>query len=265
MRNEPGLRAMLCGLLLAGVSGPLAAEELVAGVRVSEVVSPLQVPDPRTEPWGGAAASAKTIHALGFQESESGMTFSYSGATTHRFRTGGSSFFWFDADVDVPSGAQLMGLELEGCDTSATQHIAVFLFRKTAPGGVVAQVGAFATTDAATPGCVFVGGPANLPANVFVDNRNTTHFVRVEMTGTTEATSFGGVRLFYKLRVSPAPAVATFGDVPTTNGFFQFVEALAASGITGGCGGGNFCPDNPVTRGQMAVFLAAALGLHFPN
>lgn len=26
-------------------------------------------------------------------------------------------------------------------------------------------------------------------------------------------------------------------------------------GITGGCGGGNYCPENPVTRAQMAVFL----------
>ena len=86
-----------------------------------------------------------------------------------------------------------------------------------------------------------------------------------EITDSTAATSFGGVRLFYKLRVSPAPAVATFADVPTTHGLFQFVEALAASGISGGCGGGNFCPDAPLTRGQMAVFLAAALGLHFPN
>jgi hypothetical protein len=69
----------------------------------------------------------------------------------------------------------------------------------------------------------------------------------------------------YKLQVSPAPVVATFADVPTDDPFFQFVEALAASGITVGCGGGNFCPDQPLTRGQMAVFLAKALGLHFPN
>jgi hypothetical protein len=26
-----------------------------------------------------------------------------------------------------------------------------------------------------------------------------------------------------------------------------------------------YCPDNPVTRGQMAVFLATALGLHWKN
>jgi hypothetical protein len=36
---------------------------------------------------------------------------------------------------------------------------------------------------------------------------------------------------------------------------------LAASGITSGCGGDYFCPNASVTRGQMAAFLARALGL----
>jgi hypothetical protein len=48
------------------------------------------------------------------------------------------------------------------------------------------------------------------------------------------------VRVYYQLQVSPAPAVATFNDVPTGHPFFRFVEALAASGITAGCGGGNY-------------------------
>ena len=30
---------------------------------------------------------------------------------------------------------------------------------------------------------------------------------------------------------------------------------VAQAGITAGCGGGNFCPDSPVSRAQMAVFL----------
>jgi hypothetical protein len=65
-------------------------------------------------------------------------------------------------------------------------------------------------------------------------------------------------------QVSPPPATASFGDVPLDHPLSQFVEALAKSGITGGCGGGNFCPDNPLTRGQMAVFLAKGLGLSWP-
>ena len=53
----------------------------------------------------------------------------------------------------------------------------------------------------------------------------------------------------------PPPCVGTFPDAPCSNIFAAWIEALAAAGITGGCGGGNYCPDNPVTRGQMAVFL----------
>ncbi len=73
-----------------------------------------------------------------------------------------------------------------------------------------------------------------------------------------------GARILFRRQVSPAPAAASFGDVPTSHPFFQYVEALAASGITAGCGGGNYCPNSPLTRGQMAVFLAKALGLHWP-
>jgi hypothetical protein len=254
------------GVVLLAASVPLRAEDvMVAGIRAAEVISPMQFPEPRVEPWGTTDSTVKVVHALGLQESDSSMTYSYNGVTAHRVRTGGG-FLWFDADLsDIPAGAQLLGMELEGCDTSATQHIGVFLFRKTAPAGGIALVSSVSTGDAATPGCVFVGGPTNLPASQFVDNRNTTSFLRIEISGTDTNTTVGGVRIFYKLRVSPGPAVATFGDVPTSNPFFAFVEALADSGITGGCGGGNFCPDSPLTRGQMAVFLATALGLHFPN
>jgi hypothetical protein len=72
------------------------------------------------------------------------------------------------------------------------------------------------------------------------------------------------LRISWTRQVSPPPATATFNDVPTGHLFFQFVEALAKSGITGGCGGNNFCPDAPLTRGQMGVFLAKALGLQWP-
>jgi len=53
----------------------------------------------------------------------------------------------------------------------------------------------------------------------------------------------------------PPPCAGTFGDVPCPSPFANWIEALAAAGITGGCGGGNYCPSNPVTRQQMAVFL----------
>ncbi|MBK8824492.1 MAG: S-layer homology domain-containing protein [Anaerolineales bacterium] len=41
----------------------------------------------------------------------------------------------------------------------------------------------------------------------------------------------------------------------------SFYQAVAADGITSGCGNGNYCPDAEVTRAQMAVFLVKAFNL----
>ena len=53
----------------------------------------------------------------------------------------------------------------------------------------------------------------------------------------------------------PPPCAGIFPDVPCSSNFAPWIEQLAAEGITGGCGGGNYCPLNNVTRGQMAAFL----------
>jgi hypothetical protein len=54
----------------------------------------------------------------------------------------------------------------------------------------------------------------------------------------------------------PAPATGTaFGDVAADNPFAPWIEELVREGVTAGCGGGNYCPNNPVTRQQMAIFL----------
>lgn len=47
-----------------------------------------------------------------------------------------------------------------------------------------------------------------------------------------------------------------FTDVPNSHPFHADIDALYDSGVTTtGCGGGKFCPDQYVTRGQMAAFL----------
>lgn len=54
------------------------------------------------------------------------------------------------------------------------------------------------------------------------------------------------------------PAVGTstgFSDVPTSHWAAVWIKQLAVEGVTGGCGGGKFCPNNYVTRAEMAVFL----------
>ncbi len=53
----------------------------------------------------------------------------------------------------------------------------------------------------------------------------------------------------------PPACTGEFGDVPCPSQYADWIEQLHNEGITGGCGNGNYCPDNPVTRAQMAVFL----------
>ena len=63
------------------------------------------------------------------------------------------------------------------------------------------------------------------------------------------------------LNLDPAPA-AGFGDTEG-NTHAANIDALAAAGVTTGCKTGplRYCPDEPVTRAQMATFLDRALSL----
>jgi hypothetical protein len=60
---------------------------------------------------------------------------------------------------------------------------------------------------------------------------------------------------------SPQAATGMFNDVPTSSPYAKFIEELARRSITGGCGGGNYCPASNNTRGQMAVFLRQTFSL----
>jgi hypothetical protein len=66
---------------------------------------------------------------------------------------------------------------------------------------------------------------------------------------------------------SPMPSpTGMFADVPPGNPFKPFIEELYNDGITTGCTTSPlmYCPDQPVTRGQMAVFIVRAFGIPLP-
>ena len=52
-----------------------------------------------------------------------------------------------------------------------------------------------------------------------------------------------------------------FTDVPASNTFCKHVHYLWAKGIVGGCSATQYCPNDPVTRDQMAKFLGNAFAL----
>lgn len=238
------------------VLGALAAEaqEAALGTRATDVGEAVVVPlVPET--YGTAGLTVHTVPAYAF-EAWDDSTQSHTGY--NRFSPTGQEV---EAPLFLPNGAQIESIELQGCDTDGAGSLVFVLIRATNSGAPVLLSPTGTTGDAQTPGC----GLFLQPLTTFhtVDNSNT-YYVAVH-SSTTSATSYTAVRVRYRLQVSPAPGVATFSDVPTNHQFFRFVEALAAAGITGGCGAGMYCPDNAVTRGQMAVFLSIALGLHFPN
>lgn len=61
----------------------------------------------------------------------------------------------------------------------------------------------------------------------------------------------------------PPPATGIFADVPLAHPLVNWIEELFNEGITAGCGTGpaRYCPDDEITRAEMAVFLVRAFGL----
>jgi hypothetical protein len=76
-----------------------------------------------------------------------------------------------------------------------------------------------------------------------------------------EAVGFGGAKV-WKLHVG-----SSFSDVPKTHPFYRRIETILHAGITSGCTETQYCPSAPVSRDQLAIFLAkgiAALGENVP-
>lgn len=97
------------------------------------------------------------------------------------------------------------------------------------------------------------------------DANGTPNYVSYRlMVSVGAGDGLGGIEVHWRRTMSPDPQTTTFSDVPLGNPFHQAVEALKAAGITEGCDATHYCPDAPVTRGQMAFLLARALGLHWP-
>ena len=219
-------------------------------------------PGPAARTFGTTSSTSHTMQAFAFT--------GFSAADSARFdaNLSGSRFCTtapcaFEAALLLPAGAAVTAVEVEACDGNGAAEVRATLFRQTPAESSFVDIGAVSTGGVATPACGFF--LSSLPIAETVDNYNNTYQVEVVIDGAGEATRFQAVRIFYNLQVSPSPTHATFLDVPVSHPFFQFISALQASGITTGCSASPplYCPDDPVTRGQMAVFLSKALGLHF--
>ncbi|HET8643981.1 MAG TPA: S-layer homology domain-containing protein [Vicinamibacteria bacterium] len=123
--------------------------------------------------------------------------------------------------------------------------------------------------------------PACAPPNLFSDVPDTSPFCRfIEELANRQVVTGCGPNLYcpqspvtreqmaiFVLRTldptlnPPACTTPMFNDVPAASLFCRWIEELARRGVVTGCGGGNYCPQDPVTREQMGVFLSATFGL----
>lgn len=185
-------------------------------------------------------------------------------------------YYWYstggqhEAQFQLPNGSLMQVFRCYFNDISAGNDGSVGLWRQyfnstsNSPGNEnLATVNSTGSSGYQDPSAT----PTN---NTFV-SRGGTSFNELNLytmianlpAGDTQV-NLRGCRVFYARQIAPAPATATFSDVPVGSQFFAEVEALAKSGITAGCTASAYCPGNNVTRLQMAAFLARALGLHWP-
>jgi hypothetical protein len=229
----------------------------------------LDVPAPsgsaaRPDTYGTTSYNVTAISDLAFTPYDSALTYTTNVSDYFRFMTSPGGGEWATS-ASIPAGAVIDWLGLTSCDEPGN-GFSVYLY-EAAEDGTYTQIDAFLSSahGAASP-CQTDYNQFPLDHLIAYNARRTLQvLVNQEVTASTNGSArFGAVEIWWHRTVSAAPAVATFNDVPTDHPFFQYIEALAASQITGGCGNGNYCPNAPLTRGQMAVFLAKALGLHFP-
>ena len=124
-------------------------------------------------------------------------------------------------------------------------------------------------TDARSFGDLFRSGDGYSPGTLTAMAHPDVPGAEVWVQQTTiPGFHFGEADFWYAFAGNPNASVGGFsGFTPlpfsdiAASPFRDDIMWLADSGITGGCGGGRFCPDDAVTRSQMASFLVRALGL----
>jgi hypothetical protein len=86
---------------------------------------------------------------------------------------------------------------------------------------------------------------------------NNTYCPEIPITRAQVATFLG--RTLFGTGTFPYPQDPYFSDAGASNPAFRYVQKLRESGVTVGCATARFCPDDPLTRGQMAALLTRAI------
>lgn len=169
------------------------------------------------------------------------------------------------APVQLPTGSKILQIGLYYDDTDAANNADLFLFALPGYDASATKTQIATVSSSGNAG----KGYASSAALAYTVNNSVRYGAGAQLIAEiyvpTGSTKFKGAEIWWTRQVSPAPAVATFVDVPTNHPFFATIEAFARSGATSGCGGGQFCPNGTVTRQELAKFIVRSLGLYWPD
>ena len=238
---------------------------LIAGLASGQTPSVSSAAISAAETWGTAAGHS-TLMAYEFVPEYSCCIERLHGATYCPSDIENDDPMYVQGHLEVPDGATLSQFQVWAYDTDPVDGLTIELFEVCQAPGFNAP-----TTTLVTSIDTFGSAGTSFgfkPLGARRVRSDCTYDFRVAFNpipackGT--ALQLQKVQLVWARDVAPGPGTATFNDVPPGHPFYRYVEALAHSGVTGGCGSSNYCPDAALSRGQMAVFLAKALGLEWP-
>ena len=252
MKPDSRAMALLGSILFAGTA---------MGADLASTRAPVPVATRALTPkeYGIVDDTITVVPATSFRQQNAGVNCGYSASFALNCEVNNDIHYF--ASLDLPAGAVIDYLGLN--TLTDTDYVIGMQIIKRDAGGNLTGYAAFSALAHPFAFATDYSGPIQ---PIFIpDHENEAFYIDVENAASPNYQYFGWVEVWWHRTVSQAPGTPTFNDVPVSDPAYQFIEALAASGVTTGCGGGNFCPDAPLTRRQMAVFLSKALGLHYPH
>jgi hypothetical protein len=280
------LTTVIIAFAVVGAGGLVWAEDSGSGVPAMDILpasantvvgdgdNPAFVPNE----FGIADSDISVIPWMSFLPRDSSDGYNDGAQGVHdRHNTGSSYLYASIGNGDVPNGAEITQIGYYVYDSNGSSDLDLGYCTWWADSGSGQNYNASCTYPVSSSGSSGAMGAFWWPSTTLTMQRRYDHDADMDtdvvgwslitdQNGVVDGTlAIGFVRIIWKRQISTAPMSATFNDVSTGHWAFQSVEALAAAEITLGCGGGNFCPGQAVTRAEMAAFLARALGLHWPS
>ncbi len=177
--------------------------------------------------------------------------------------------FRWSGEPSAPLGEPVLRVELPGGVTSFTPELGECL----AAGRYGWAVGAVRTppesnraTDWSKPAVFRVGFPNPSPGRAGRRSRvleGAPVAIAPPPSQAADAAPAGAPRTIAdQARFTPPGCSAggeMFADVGANDPFCGWIEQFARDGISAGCGNNNFCPDQPVTRRQLALAIERAM------